>query len=1299
MKRVVTHFVNKLWYIIAAVIILAALLVSVARLLTPLLNEHRTDFEKIASNVLQMPVMIRDVEVSWHGYAPEISLHNVTVLDPSTQKPKLVMQALDVDFNIWRSLWTRTPFIENITVSGVTLEIHHSADGILTIGDLTQLNIKDTLTGASVEADKVVGWVFSQPRLALENIQLHYQSPKTQHYLTLKKLSLQNTPTHHILDGRATLNQELPTSMDMHLAWDGDVRKLPEAKAHLYFYFEGLSLPQWFSKQNWHGLQITQGLASTKTWIDWDHNQINKIQTEFEVYGLSLYSTVERRAEIVNRVSASLGWKRDGVLQTLAGNKILLDFPDHLWPSTSFALHAEGQANGDLILRDVQVSYANLDDLKRLILETDFVALTERQSLQNLNPRGEIADLKLALPAELKDVRQSTLSLRWINLSVNPLASYPGVTNFTGSLNWNGHNGAISLDSRFISLTYKKGFSEPLSFDHLAASARLALAPSGSWSLDVPIWHMDNADLIADTRLGVTLPPGATPLVDLKATVQVRNATHLPHYLPRALLEPDFVTWLNAAFQGGRMNVQAVLRGDMKDFPFDTPNASGKFLVTGKMDDLGLNYAPGWPMIQHLNGKVVFAGSSMTADIVTGQIQSIPLANVHGVIPFIGANGPQILHVDGTMQSNLAAGMSFIQSSPLQKTIGKHLAAIKLTGPMQLKLGLIVPLGKPVNTTVTGDVTFTQSQLSLPEWRAVLDKLNGGFQFTEQGLTANSIQGEFFGAPATLQITTLHEANKPGVVRADLASTIGLVTLQKWFGVNVSEFATGSSPFQLQLYLSPQTEAKAASDRAVIQSTLAGIALHLPAPYGKAAELATEFQVTLDLNDSKFLKAGVSYAKLLNAALLFQKSKSSGLSLYGGEVHLGSQMPGWQTVQGLLVTGELPKLKVSDWQDYVATLQKSHTGQALDLKMLRGINLQIGLLEVWHNQLHDVKLNVMPESAVWRINIDSRELNGDLSLPFKWNAQMIMGHFRYVHISAAAASDPHTVLDPHMVPALSLDIEDATYKDMKFGHVLVEMVPSQTGVAIRHLSIRDQVLQLESSGEWVATGKRVSTHLHGEMNAPKIGDVLTQWGFNSANLVGTTGNVKFDLNWPDAPYMPSVATLAGTLSLKLGEGRITHLSDSTNSKMGLGRMLNVLSLSTIPKRLSLNFSDLFEQGYSFDKLTGDVNFKNGSAYIDQMTFDGTVANVNLKGRIGIAAKDFDIRMGVTPHVTGSLPIVAALAGGPVVGVATWLVDRVVTASQSSQTSGGTYEYAVTGSWDNPVWKQINSNGTTTTPNP
>ncbi len=75
---------------------------------------------------------------------------------------------------------------------------------------------------------------------------------------------------------------------------------------------------------------------------------------------------------------------------------------------------------------------------------------------------------------------------------------------------------------------------------------------------------------------------------------------------------------------------------------------------------------------------------------------------------------------------------------------------------------------------------------------------------------------------------------------------------------------------------------------------------------------------------------------------------------------------------------------------------------------------------------------------------------------------------------------------------------------------------------------------------------------------------------------------------------PSAFALAkletGAITLNVSEGRILEVEP------GAGRFFGLLSLSEIPRRLSLDFSDFFRSGLSFNSITGTFGIDKGNAY-------------------------------------------------------------------------------------------------------
>lgn len=136
MKIFLTRLLHALWYLFAASLVLAAVLVSIAHLLTPLLNKHRADFEVWASDLLQVPVTISEVHANWRGNIPELTLTHVVALDKETHKPAFDLQELKFGFQLFSSLWQRKIVLQDIIISGVEVTVLQDASGSFSIKDL-----------------------------------------------------------------------------------------------------------------------------------------------------------------------------------------------------------------------------------------------------------------------------------------------------------------------------------------------------------------------------------------------------------------------------------------------------------------------------------------------------------------------------------------------------------------------------------------------------------------------------------------------------------------------------------------------------------------------------------------------------------------------------------------------------------------------------------------------------------------------------------------------------------------------------------------------------------------------------------------------------------------------------------------------------------------------------------------------------------------------------------------------------------------------------------------------------------
>ena len=211
-------------YFAAGCIILAALIVSATRVATPLLNDHLPEFEKFASDLLGRPVTISHVAVAWNFYEPELIFQKVALTDPSTAKPSLEVPQINIQLALVRSLVARQPILNSIKIMGARLTLHQQAKGQIQLEGFKDFAIVDNLTGESQNAKAIGAWIFSQPYLILQDIDVHFISEKDPpKWITLQQLALHNTATQHTLNGEAFLHQKIPTQVTIQFKWEGDI--------------------------------------------------------------------------------------------------------------------------------------------------------------------------------------------------------------------------------------------------------------------------------------------------------------------------------------------------------------------------------------------------------------------------------------------------------------------------------------------------------------------------------------------------------------------------------------------------------------------------------------------------------------------------------------------------------------------------------------------------------------------------------------------------------------------------------------------------------------------------------------------------------------------------------------------------------------------------------------------------------------------------------------------------------------------------------------------------------------------
>ncbi|WP_122868485.1 YhdP family protein, partial [Pseudomonas viridiflava] len=553
-----------------------------------------------------------------------------------------------------------------------------------------------------------------------------------------------------------------------------------------------------------------------------------------------------------------------------------------------------------------------------------------------------------------------------------------------------------------------------------------------------------------------------------------------------------------------------------------------------------------------------------------------------------------------------------------------------------------------------------------------LTKLRGDFRFdSDRGLSGKGIRAQAFDRPVTAEIAA---EGKPGanVTRIMANGQITIKKLTDWLDVKQALPVSGDLPFQLQLTLDGK------DSPLLITSALKGVAIDLPAPFGKTAdqERDSEFRMTLQGAERRF---GAAYGDIANLAFAAPAGKFADGR---GELFLGQGGAIVPDAKGLRISGSLNELDVAPWQAIADRYSGGDPGGNAR-QLLSSVDLQIGKLTAMGTTLDDVRVQLQRSAAAWLLSLDSALVKGSASLPDAKSAPIGI-NLLYVKLPAADpkavvvenAPDPLADVDPSKIPALDVKISQLFQGDQLLGAWALKIRPTATGIRMTDLSLGLKGILLEGEGVWEGAPGSSSSWFKGRLGGKNLADVLKAWNF-APTVTSETFEMNFDGRWPGSPAWVGLKRYSGSLDATLRNGQFVEVEGGAQAL----RVFGLLNFNSIGRRLRLDFSDLLGKGLSYDRVKGLLVASEG-VYVTRnpITLTGPSSNLELNGTLDMVKDRVDAKLLVTLPVTNNLPIAALIVGAPAIGGALFLVDKLLGDKVARFAS---VQYKVEGPWKEP----------------
>ena len=477
-----------------------------------------------------------------------------------------------------------------------------------------------------------------------------------------------------------------------------------------------------------------------------------------------------------------------------------------------------------------------------------------------------------------------------------------------------------------------------------------------------------------------------------------------------------------------------------------------------------------------------------------------------------------------------------------------------------------------------------------------------------------------------------------------------------------------------------------------LTSSLVGMSSDLPAPLRKSADasLPLRYQTSLQADGTRDVLR-FELGNVVQAQFQRDLTHDAPQVLRGG---IGVMEPAPQPTAGVQAVMSVPQFNADAWQTtatriFGSTAASGSSSGGGDGYLPHSVAFRAQELVTSGRTLTHVVAGLSRDMSgdenLWRANLEADQLGGYVEYRPARSASAagrIYARLARLALPKSEADTVESLLDksPTTVPALDVVVDDFELRGKKLGRIEIEAV--NRGIGDWRLAKFNMVTpeaRFSGSGQWAgAAGAKRRMVMDFKLELSDSGAYLQRLT-GERSLRGGKGRMQGQLSWGGSPLSLDYPSLAGQINVALDSGQFLK------AEPGAARLLSVLSLQSLPRRLVLDFRDVFQEGFAFDSVTGDVRIERGQASTNNLRMRGVQAAVLMEGQADIERETQNLRVVVVPEINAGTASLAYAAINPAVGLGTFLAQLVL---RKPIIAAGTREFRVTGPWADPKVDRI-----------
>ncbi len=1287
-------------------------------LVGPHINEWRPQLEQQASRVLGVTVQVGSVVAVSNGWIPSFEMKDVRLLDAkgrvALSLPRMVA-ALSP-----RSLW-RLGF-EQLYIDQPVLEVRRAKNGQMDIGGFSAHDSDNTAA---------LDWLFSQRELIIHHGTLRWSDEQRgvePVALSAVNVVLRNRGRHHDMrldatpptafgQGLSVVAKFLQPLLAQHAGrwqdWQGQIyAALSQVDVS--------ALRRYVDVGVGGKVDVQQGTGALRAWVDVKQGRAWQAVTDVALSQVNVLVSPPLQPLILTKVQGRVGGRVEGSDLSLFTQSLVFDTEEGLhWPGGNVTVKLLGANTSATTGGSVMADRLDVDALAQIARRMPVDARLQ-ESLLAYAPKGLIDTLEARWQGSLTAPQSYYAKGRVHALAVAAVGSTPGVQGADVSFDFDQNAGQADVAITSGSVALPTFFQDPvLAVNQLRALARWQVKGE-HLAVQVDNMTFENADAQGQARIRwETSDPTHSPthsrfpgVLDLQASLGRADAKQVHRYLPLVVnkIARDYVK--DAVQDGTSDDVQFVMKGDISQFPNITPQ-QGVFKITAQVRDARFAYVPQslqppgelpWPSLGKLKGELVIDQMQLHVKNASATLgESLQVTTAHAEVANLAE--PQV-KVSADIKGLAAELLRLIHGSPLAAITGNALSQTVVSGDTSNQLQLTLPLAHLDKTSVQGSITCNGNDVQITPDSPKLTRVRGQLSFTQNNVSLSQVRARLLGGEARLagglRLSQLPQQAlaKNTVIRINgMATAEGLRQAHELGMVSrLANLASGTATYSATLGL------RRGVPELQINSSLQGLALNLPPPLGKSADASVPLQlkssVLTDAPDTLRQRLSVSMADVLRVWYERDLSAPTPRVIRGAmELGLQAHESAPQPASGVSANFRFGSLDVDAWQEVLTQVGGTELGNSADY-LPSVLALRSDVLTFASKPFRQVVLGGSRDGVVWRANLKADEVNGyvEYQQPSEQagstHAGRVYARLARLSIAPNVASDVEALLDeqPASIPALDVDVDDFEWRGKHLGHLQVQAInrakPNNPGENTQRewrlgkFNLTLPEARFAATGNWVAIkpqGKdKRRTALNFTLDIADSGALLKRFGMKDV-VLGGKGQLQGQVGWVGSPMSPDYKSMSGNVSVNVASGQFLKADP------GIAKLFGVLSLQSLPRRLTLDFRDVFSEGFAFDFVRGNVTLNNGMASTNNLQMKGVNAAVLMEGSADVEQETQDLKVVVIPEINAGTASLLASVVNPAIGLGTFLAQIFL---RRPLIESATQEFHISGSWADPTVTKV-----------